>query len=493
MNDDEELKPESGKLTPDALISDVADSGAILFHDQQNNAQIAFHGNGSNVSAINSKTCRMWLNKISFDKYRKVLHRSSMTRVLDTLAAQACFDGEQYSLSVRYAFVHDTLWYDMGGAAAEITKNGWSVNNEPPIMFKRFLHQKPQAIPQTGGDIRLLLKYVNVVDPQDQLLFMVFVIAAFIPDFAHPLLILSGPQGAGKSTPMQAVKKLIDPSEVNGTSMPRDEAAFAQSVSHEAFVFYDNLSDMPPWFSDALAKAVTGYAYTKRELYENDSDVIYWIQKTFALNGINQVVARADLLDRSILLSLERISPDKRKSEDDFWAAFEEDRPKILGACFDILSRAMKLHKNTKLTELPRMAAFAQWGYSIAEAAGYSGDDFIQAYNGNIDRQHDEAIDANPVAVAVVQFMQDHDDWCGTSSELYGYLETIVSDLHLATKGGWAGSAAILSKELRRLVPTLKERGISVVFPKRGNQRTLRLYRIAKTNDATVSTDSKNS
>jgi hypothetical protein len=479
---------ESGKLTPTSLISDVVASGAELFHDQNNVPQIAFEGNGNIVSPIVSKTCRMWLNKCSYEKYGKVLSRSSMTQVLDTLAAMACFEGEQHTLYVRQAWVKEVLWYDLGSNAVAITKNGWSVSDTPPIIFKRFPQQQRQVIPKSGGDIALLLNYVNISDPQEKVLFIAHVISALIPGFAHPILIFSGPQGAGKSTPMKAMKLLIDPSEVNGTSTPISEAAFAQSVSHEAFVFYDNLSDMKPWFSDALSMAITGYAVTKRELYENDSDIVYSLQKVFALNGINQVVSRADLLDRSILLSLERISPDKRKSEDDFWGAFEQDRPKILGACFDILSTAIRLHQNNKLTDLPRMAAFTRWGYDIAEAVGLSGDDFIQAYDDNIDRQHDEAIDANPVAVAVVQFMQDHDDWLGTSSELYGFLETIVNNLHLASKNGWAGSAATLSKELRRLVPTLKERGVDVVFPKRGTQRTIQL---TKTTDATDGTDSK--
>lgn len=483
-NDLDELK-----LTTATLLRDVRVSDAVLFHDQYNNAQIAIYGNGSKVYAINSKPCRMWLNKMSFDVYGKILSRSSMTQVMDTLAAQACFDGEQHSLSVRHVMENTTLWYDLGAEAVEINSNGWSVNTEPPIIFKRFSHQTHQVLPETGGDIRLLLKYVNMVDSQDQLLFLVHVIAAFIPGFAHPILIFSGPQGAGKSTPMKAMKKLIDPSEVNGTSMPKDESAFAQSVSHEAFVFYDNLSDMPHWFSDALAKAITGYAFTKRELFENDSDVIYGIQKVFALNGINQVVSRADLLQRSILLSLEALTEQQRRSEDDFWAEFEQDRPKILGAIFDILTQAMKLHQDVKLKKLPRMAAFTRWGYAIAEAAGFSGEDFIQAYNNNIETQHDEVIEANPVAVAVVRFMQNRDDWNGSPSELYGQLQAIVSKQHLATRGGWAGSTSALGRDLRRLVPTLKERGIGVGFPKRGNQRNLHLYKIT---DVTDGTDSKN-
>jgi hypothetical protein len=482
------LKLSGGKLTTDGTITDVECSDALLFRDQYNHTYIAFNGDGSDVSPVHSPISKMWINNRSFNQYRKVLSKSAMQQVLDTLAAKAHFEGEQYKLSVRHAWLKEELWYDLGGSAAQITKTGWVVTKSPPIIFVRFPHQTQQVMPIAGGSIGLLLKYVNLDDPQEQLLFIVYVVAAFIPGFARPLLILSGPQGAGKTTPMKVAKAVIDPSELSGASVPVNETAFVQAASHESFLFYDNISVMPSWFSDVLSKASTGYAFSKRELFSNDTDVFYFLQKAIALNGISQVISRADLLDRSILLSLERITPDKRKSEDEFWGEFDTDRPAILGAILDVLAKALKIHPQVRPPELPRMATFARWGYAIAEAAGYGGQAFIDAYNENIDLQQDEAIDANPVATAIVEFMKDRNDWRGRASELYGFLQTIVINLHLASKSGWPANAAILGRELRRIIPSLAARGIVVTIPKRGNQRTLELH---KTTDVTDSTDSK--
>ncbi len=58
------------------------------------------------------------------------------------------------------------------------------------------------------------------------------------------------------------------------------------------------------------------------------------------MNGVNVTPQRSDLLDRSILIGLERISPDLRRDEEEFWATFESIRPHLLGGIFDLLSRA---------------------------------------------------------------------------------------------------------------------------------------------------------
>lgn len=134
------------------------------------------------------------------------------------------------------------------------------------------------------------------------------------------------------------------------------------------------------------------------------------------------------------------------------------------------------------------MADFAIWAYAIAESAGFSGMNFITAYNENIKVQHDEALNANPLAVAIIQFMQDREEWQGTASQLYGPLEVIVKNLYLANKSGWVPNAAILGKELRKLIPNLKARGIIVAIPPRSNNRTLT---ITKLTDGTDGTDSK--
>jgi hypothetical protein len=49
------------------------------------------------------------------------------------------------------------------------------------------------------------------------------------------------------------------------------------------------------------------------------------------LNGIEDVVTRPDLADRALFLTLEPIRDERRRPEAELWAAFEAERPSILG------------------------------------------------------------------------------------------------------------------------------------------------------------------
>lgn len=488
INEKKNSKAEAEKQTDDripivhAIIQAIEASDAILFHDQYHDTYIAFYGDGTDVAKINSKVCKLWLIRYGYINLKTYLTNDTLNRILQALSAKAYFEGNKHTLDVRTVRNPDGLWYDLGGRAVHITERGWNVTEMVPIVFKRFPHQKNQAVPISGGNLKLLLKYINITNDYDKLLFLVYVVAAFIPDYPHPLLILHGAQGAGKTTPMKIMKELIDPSELGGLSAPKNLDTFVQTMGHHSFMFYDNLSKMPEWFSDALARAATGDSFGKRELYTDDDDVIYNFQRTISLNGINQVVHKSDLLDRSILLNLERISPEKRKEAQIFWVEFELDRPLILGAIFDTLVKALALYSTVKIDKLPRMADFARWGYAIAEASGFSGEAFIKAYSCNIAIQHDEAIEANPVAQTIMQFMYDRDAWNGTPAELYNLLTPIAFKLQISQSWGWPKDAARFGRALTYITPNLLAKGIEL-------ERSRAKDRLITINKSTVITD----
>jgi hypothetical protein len=358
--------------------------------------------------------------------------------------------------------------------------------NKPPIIFRRLAHQNKQVWPVKESNIDLLSGYVNLSNDAERLLFTVYTVAAFIPGFPHPLLILHGQQGAGKSTPMRLLKKLIDPSQISGLPAPRNNEAFVQLAYHHAFLFFDNLSTLPTWFSDSLARASTGDSFSKRMLFTDDDDVFYVVQRPMALNGISQVITKPDLLDRSILLKLERIDQDKRRPEKVFWEEFEEDKPIILGSIFDTLGKAMAIYPNIDLEKSPRMADFAKWGCAIAEAIGSTKEAFLAAYNSNIDRQNDEAIYASSVAQAILMFMDEQDEWEGTPADLLVKLEKIAFAKQLDRDYSWPKGPVWLTRRLNEVQTNLASKGINVSH---STTATSRIIKLTKITDNTVNTD----
>jgi hypothetical protein len=171
---------------------------------------------------------------------------------------------------------------------------------------------------------------------------------------------------------------------------------------------------------------------------------------------------RPDLLDRSLLLELERIHENNRKELSEIQANFETDRPAILGGILDVLSKAMEIYPTVKLDKLPRMADFTKWGYAIGEALGGQWQKFLDEYADNRNSQNIEAINSDSVATLVVPFMNNREAWEGTISALL----TNLSDLALQNgvnprSKDFPTKANILSRRLRGIKSNLETAGIS--------------------------------
>ncbi len=471
-NDERKLK------VADQVVGEVLRAGAIVFRDQFNGAYMAYEGDGSGIFKLNSKGAKLWIARLVWENLDKTISSDVLQTVIQILEAKAYFGDNVQELSVRVADSENSLWYDLGnGKVAHIYKDHWLVIDSQPILFRHFQHQRPQVIPTEGGSLNLLFDYINISHEDDRLLLLVFLVASFIPGFSHPILALFGLQGSAKSTVSKLLKSLIDPSALGTISAPTNEKEFVQTAAHHWLLPLDNLSAMPVWLSDALCRISTGQGFSKRELYSDDDDIIYAFQHIVVLNGINQIISKPDLLDRLIIVELERVPDNKRMEEAELWKQFDKAKPAILGAVFDTLSKAMVEYETVKLDYLPRMADFARWGCAIAQALGKSSEDFLRAYERNINHQHDEALAASPVAEAIQEFMKNYDEWSGTPAELFKELNFITDKLEIDRKSSlWPKDPSRLGKRIREVQVNLKSVGITFHASKSGD----RLYTLRK-------------
>ena len=312
------------------------------------------------------------------------------------------------------------FYYDLCDKVIEITPYGWKIIDELPILFRRYSHMKEQVIPVKNGDIWQFFDFVKVAE-NHRLLIIVYIISCFVPEIPKPIFYPKGAQGSGKTTLAEIIKSLCDPSETPTLIAPRKDDQLVQNLAHHYMSVYDNLSDIPVWMSDILCQMVTGGGYAKRQLYTDDGDFIYKLKGAVGINGIN-LCLKPDLLDRTILLHLEKISQNERRNIREVKEGFEKVKPEIMGGIFDVLSKAMNLYPflKGKLETLPRMADFAEWGYCIAESIkeGY-GEKFIEAYQENVRRQHNEIIENSTLAQSVIALMNNHEEWEGTIKDCY--------------------------------------------------------------------------
>ncbi len=414
---------------------------------------------------IRSGNFERWLTKIFYDETRKPPGAEAIKQAIGVIESKAIFEAEEKELFLRVAGHNHKFYYDTADPdrnIIEIGPQGFKIADNPPNIFRRTQSMNAQVIPAKNGDIRILARHVPTQGEDDEILFIVTTVASLVPGIAHPVVVMSGEKGAAKTTSMRMLRRVIDPAACELIALPKSLQDLAIVLSNHYVSSFDNLESLSPQQSDLLCMASTGGSFSARTLYTNDEETILAFKHCVGLNGINVVATRPDLLDRSVILNLERIPKYQRKEEREVWEAFEADLPSIMGGAFTVLSKAMNIFPEVKLTELPRMADYCRWGYAIAEAIGYGGQAFLDAYYCNIDRANESAISDDPVAAAVVAFMRERKEWEDYAARLLRQLEQMARKERINTMARrWPRAAHILTKRLNEVKSNLEEIGIT--------------------------------
>jgi hypothetical protein len=282
--------------------------------------------------------------------------------------------------------------------------------------------------------------------------------------------VLSGEQGSAKSTFSAILRALLDPNTAPLRALPREDRDLFIAASNGHVLAFDNVSGLPAWISDTLCRLATGGGFAVRQLYTDQDEVLFDATRPVILNGIEDIVTRPDLADRAVFLTLDPIPEERRRPEAELWAAFEAERPRILGVLLDAVVEGLNRLSETHLPKLPRMADFALWA-TACETALWPAGTFWSAYCGNRDEAVEGVIDADAIATAVRAVMATRTTWTGTASELLDALVKVVGE-RVAKSKSWPDSPRALAGRLRRAATFLRKVGIEVRFDREGKART---------------------
>lgn len=416
---------------------------------------------------LRSTEFKQWLSRQLYTLEGKAPNSDSLNTALTVLEGKATFEGPTYDLGNRIAEQEGIIYYDLADPAwhaVEITPEGFRTV-PAPILFRRFSHQAAQNAPQEPGNADLILDYINIRDPEEQKLFLIYLVGLFIPNIGHPIAHFHGGQGAAKTTTTKLIGSLVDPSFEPVLTMPTNDRELARQLNQHAFAAFDNLSGLQDWQSNILCSATTGTGFSTRQLYTDEESVIFALKRAISLNGINIVASKPDLLDRSIIFGLDRLSSSERRDEATLWGDFNADKPHILCGIFEILSAARAIYPQVQksVKSLPRMADFALWGCAMADVMGYGHDWFLEAYEENRRKQNAELLSSNPVSLALQSLMAPKDMWEGTPAELLADLEGEAFTLKVSTNNkSWPKAPHVLSRRLNELQANLAEAGLEV-------------------------------
>ncbi len=464
----------------DKLVEALLVSGVELFADQYGEPHIAMpEGERRAIYRVRSTAFRDRLANLGYVAMGEVPSTEAVRAALAVIAGKAVYEGQGHRLHVRTAWHERTLWYDLGrGRAVQVSPGSWEVVERPPLLFRSFPHQVPQVEPAMGGDLKEFLGLVRLPGSHAELLTLTDLVAGLLASIPRPVSIYYGPHGSTKTSALRFRRMLQDPVEVPVQGPPRDIGECIQLASHNLCLFLDNLTALPPWLSDALSRFCTGDGFVKRALYTTDEDFVYRPQGVGGITGVNLVVTAPDLLDRALIYQMDRLPDGDFVPERELQARFEAIRPGLLGAMFTALAEAMRIHPRLAPRRLPRLADYAQWGCAVAIASGFSESDYWAAYSSNVGAQTREALDASPVAQAVLALMKERDRWSGTPAELLSELNQVASSLGIDTTGrAWPKDATWVVRRLMLVVPNLAQTGVRVVAGWSGKQRSVTLQR----------------
>jgi hypothetical protein len=441
---------------------------------------------------LNSRRFQLWLRrefwrreKMRLEEEEKTKDQEPIifpTRALADVVAHfesiALFEGREEEVATRVASKNGMVYVDLADEAwraVEISVDGWRVisSTDVPVRFVRSKGMLPLPEPVEGGpeDLEILRGLLNIGDSEvgerNWRLVCAWLVQAFSPTGPYPVLTVLGPQGAAKSTAQKILRNIVDPSSVPLRSAPRDEHNLFIDATSGWVIALDNMGSLPGWLSDALCRLATGGGFSTRRLYTDQDQILFSALRPTAVNGIGDVIARPDLLDRALIINLPPIPRESRKLEGVLEAEVEQIKPQVLGAIFSAVSAGLIERDSVVLESKPRMADFAVWGVATEEALGGAPSSFMAAYDASQDEAVETALESWPVAEVLWKFAANYQGegnaWTGSPTELLHKLNDMVDDDALKRSKVWPKQPNKLTEQLNRLAPSLVEVGVFVI------------------------------
>ncbi len=164
-----------------------------------------------------------------------------------------------------------------------------------------------------------------------------------------------------------------------------------------------------------------------------------------------------------------------RREEDEFWRAFRELQPRILGGLLDAVVGGLRELPSVKLAELPRMADFARFGEAVGRGLGWPAETFLSAYQENRKEATGSVIEDSALGRALLRCIASNRGYLNWTGSPTKFLEEITAGLEkkVAASAGWPKTVKMLGCEMRRLAPQLREHGVFVTFGKNRKSRLI--------------------
>ena len=460
---------QSGKEKKSGKKSDTEDiirfilERSEIFRDSEGNSFCEILGkSGRECYRTDSLSFSEWLQKEWWDREKLTISEYQLKSVQSFLGASGRFGENQREVSHRVGFLEEKVYIDLSDRdwrVIEIDEKGFREVSPSPVRFYRNHGDRSLPCPGSGGDPDLLWNYVNLKE-ENRLLLLAWLLETYRSNTDFPVLELCGEQGSGKSISQNFLRELTDPNIVNLRSMPQKTDDLLVPAIHTHIVSFENVSHLSGELQDQMCVMSTGGGFSRRTLFTNSEESLFSLKRPIIINGITHLINRPDLLDRSILLELERIR--ERKSRDHLGKSFLKDRSLIFSGLLELLVRVLGELPGIEIPaeKRPRMIDFGLTGEALAKIKGHPPGFFLDLFRGNRMTGIHRSIQESGPGSSVME-------WLAVNPDGYrGNLKRLLDILEKYRQRGehFPAYPAALSNSLKRLSGSLREIGIEVTF-----------------------------
>ena len=140
---------------------------------------------------IRAKHFRLWLRSRYYKETRSAPTAQAQQDAIGVLESKALFEGEEHEVHLRLARWKDSIFLDLvmiSGKPSGLMRRGGKVTNAAPVKFRRPLGMCALRIPERGGDIQRLRRFLNMdtATNHEWPLVATWLLGAFRPQGPYP-------------------------------------------------------------------------------------------------------------------------------------------------------------------------------------------------------------------------------------------------------------------------------------------------------------------
>ena len=291
------------------------------------------HNGNKEILDIHSSNFRIAFKSFWKKEYGELLNDKEVQEIISIMEVECYESKNKIRRNHRIYTKGRMLIYQLNtdnNTSVRIEDGECEIEETPDFMFYTDRNFKNQVEPDLNVMPEELLPYIrkhfNVKDEDDVILISILIVSSMLGmNFNHPVILIQGEKGSGKSECLKKLEMIIDPKDSGICAYTSNKEAIVLRLSKSYFTCFDNVSFISKAISDLLCSAVTGASDTTRRLYTDTEERIVKLHSIIGITSINGVARSSDLVDRSCLIVLSRFEKSEIKTGQSVRASFQKD------------------------------------------------------------------------------------------------------------------------------------------------------------------------